>query len=383
MHHLRDGPGAHHADAQPRAHELSPLVSLVIQPGIGRVDDHLHRVVGLRDHECVGGPCQAKPVRHDLVQRVTGEVRRHQAHGRLVGGRLLAADAEHRHVPRADRGIGVHRHRAQVDERAGLDDHPAGPHHGQRFGERLREPAAVDDDVGAQPVRGREDRRHPLRRLGRRHVEREVGAELPGGPQPARQPVGGDDRARAHQARLDQVAQPERAGPQHGDARPGSAAALQPEQGHRGFHAMGHRHHLGDHRDLVRQTVGHPEDGRAGKQVEVLGPAAEQVRRTRAVQAVPVVLQVLAEVVRVVPPAVEHSARTARSRRARSGHRAAARRPTRPSPPRRSPPPPRRSRARRSAGSRCRARAGCPRTAWTRRGRCACRYRRSRTGTSS
>ncbi len=76
--------------------------------------------------------------------------------------------------------------------------------------------------------------------------------------------------------------------------------ADQPHQALRRFHAVGDRHDLGQHRHMVGQLVGYPEDARAGQEIHVLGPAAEQVRCRPAMQAVAVILGVLTHVVGVV-----------------------------------------------------------------------------------
>ena len=85
---------------------------------------------------------------------------------------------------------------------------------------------------------------------------------------------------------------------EHGDRLAEAAAADQPEQALRRLDAVRHRHDLGQHRNVVRQIVRHPKDRRARQEVHVLRPAAEQMRRRAAMQAVAVVLQVLAHVVR-------------------------------------------------------------------------------------
>ena len=77
------------------------------------------------------------------------------------------------------------------------------------------------------------------------------------------------------------------------DARPADVGREQPRR----VEAVRHRHLLGEDRDVGREAVGDPEDRRAREQVEVLGPAAEEVRRAGRVEAVSVVLQALAGVV--------------------------------------------------------------------------------------
>jgi hypothetical protein len=106
--------------------------------------------------------------------------------------------------------------------------------------------------------------------------------------------VDGDDLARAHQRRLDEMGHAERPDPHHGDAVAGQEPARSPD-GRGAFEAVGDGEDLGEHRDVRRELLGHAEHRCARPEVEVLGPAAEQVRRFGAAERVAVVLQVAAQ----------------------------------------------------------------------------------------
>jgi hypothetical protein len=47
-------------------------------------------------------PVQPEAVGDHLVERIPAQIRGHHPHGRLVRGRLLATDPEHRDIPHAD-----------------------------------------------------------------------------------------------------------------------------------------------------------------------------------------------------------------------------------------------------------------------------------------
>ena len=146
------------------------------------------------------------------------------------------------------------------------------------------------------------------------------------------EPVDRDQLAAADEARLEQVAEPERADAVDHDA----LAERHVEHAPCSLDAVRHRHRLGQHGELVRQLVGDAEERRAGQQVHVAPPSRRRGAGGRAtVEAVAVVLESLAEVVGLAVEAVPAAAARRRSRRARSGRRrgAACRRRRRTSPP--------------------------------------------------
>ena len=166
-----------------------------------------------------------------------------------------------------------------------------------------------------RPCGGVQDRCHPLVDVRRRGLQREVDAERGRALEAPGQEVRGGDEPGAEHPTLDEVAEPERADPQDGDGETRSRRALQTEERQCRVDAVRHGHHLGQHGDLVRESVGDPEQRCSRQEVQVLGPAAEQAWRAGQVEAVPVILEVLAEVVReVVGTVVAATARDVRSR---------------------------------------------------------------------
>ena len=139
--------------------------------------------------------------------------------------------------------------------------------------------------------------RYALRHVGRFHRHGEAGAEGLGEREAGREAVGGDELAGAEELCLDQVAESQGANAEHGDGLGKSAAADESEKRLRRLDAMGHRHDLRQHRNVIRQVVRNSEQLRAREQVHVLGPAAEEMGRPAAMQAVAVVLEVLAHVI--------------------------------------------------------------------------------------
>ena len=135
----------------------------------------------------------------------------------------------------------------------------------------------------------------PLLGCGRGDVENLLGAAAPRPVQPVGAEIGGDDPAGAHQVGLGDVQQAE--GPR-ADDHDGVA-------GVEAFHRVGGElldlvqaggtgHQLGEHGHPGRQPVRNLVDEGVGPQIEVLGPAAEQVGRLGAGEGVAVALGVVA-----------------------------------------------------------------------------------------
>ena len=184
--------------------------------------------------------------------------------------------------------------------------------------------------------------------------------------------------ARAHQLRLDRVRLAERADADHRD-RVAGPEARGPRHLRGALEAVGDGEDLRQHRHVVGQRVGHAEDPRARLEVEVLRPAAPQVRRDRRRRARCRSCRgwctgsTGSRAGRRRSGRRRGSARAPRGRRARAACRRPRTRRRPPPPPRRSP----RSRDPGSAGTSPRAASRCPGTARPRRGTCACRCRRS------
>ena len=92
-----------------------------------------------------------------------------------------------------------------------------------------------------------------------RGVQRQGRTELTGDVEPRREPVDRDQLAAADQARLEQVAEAERADAEDDDA----LARARLEHASRRLDAVRDRHRLREHGELVLQLVRHPEERRA------------------------------------------------------------------------------------------------------------------------
>ena len=73
-----------------------------------------------------------------------------------------------------------------------------------------------------------------------------------------------------------------------------AAAADEAQQGLRRLDPMGHRHNFGQDCEVIWQVVGNLKQLCTGQQVHVFRPATEEMRRRTAMQAIAVVLHVLA-----------------------------------------------------------------------------------------
>jgi hypothetical protein len=210
---------------------------------------------------------------------------RQQGERALVHEQVLPTDAEHGEVaPTQDRG--VEHFVTHVHERADLDDQAAVAHHLHRLRERAAEAGRVDDHVdplaGAHVSHLGRDGRVCVDGVGSGKSRREL--------QPPRGVVDRDDPPGAHQRRLDGVRQPEGPDADDGDGRSRPEAGGARQLGGP-LEAVRDREDLRQHRHVVRERIGHPEHRRARLEVEVLCPAAEQVRRSAARERVAVVLQ--------------------------------------------------------------------------------------------
>jgi len=146
----------------------------------------------------------------DPVEQQPVAVAREQLERRRVARRRLTPDPDHRDVGGADVAVRVDRDRAEVDEGIRLDDDAAHARHSERGREGARHAGAVVHDVGA-PSRVLAYARDEflVGKVGR--VQRQRRSQRGRGVEPRRQEVDRDELAAAHEARLDQMAQAERA----------------------------------------------------------------------------------------------------------------------------------------------------------------------------
>src|SRR3954451_13237473 len=197
-----------------------------------------------------------------LGERDAADVAREQRERAVVDLQVLSPDPHQREVAPADDG-GVERLVAHVHERADLDDRAAVAHHRDRLRERAGEAGGVDHEVDVAQLVG-------VGGLGARDPRRDI--------EPLLRRVDREHPPGAHQMRLDRVRLAERADADHRHAVAGPEAG-RPGHDRGTLERVRDREDLGQHRDVVGHRVGDAEDAGARLEVEVLRPAAPQVRR--------------------------------------------------------------------------------------------------------
>ena len=267
-----------------------------------RTDDDLHGVVGTQSglHGQLS-LIQPELVGDRLVERNFTVVLGQHDQSAVIGPGILPGHPDDGEVPAQDCGR-VDRNRAKVDESTNLDQRSPVAQEIKRWTKAGRMTGGVDHYVRS-PTLGQVPNLFEQRRIagcGRDHVggtefHRQLGSSTIR--------IDGDDPSGIHDCRLGSVDQSHRSSA-HDHHRVAGSEATRARRLTNQIETVSDGEQLGQDGNGCRQTIRHLEDGGAGTEVEILGPAPEQMGRFGRGQGVAIVLEIPAEVVGKVVTAV-------------------------------------------------------------------------------